>query len=289
MTAEIRGVAASAPRPSRRRRFYLVAGVLFLLLGVPPLVVYVDARRDIARELQRVEAEIAEERARLEQVRLPCLRGEPIDDSARARLAPLLAVSARLADPKAFVSQPWDPGSSLPSESRDYLAGNRTLIAPLRSALSCTRLRPPGFAMEATAPDLTAWRRLVNLLVLAACERAEARDDRASAELFLDGARLGLETMRADTEGGPYLDALVGNAYSASCLRFLATLVASGRLQGDLHRELERELELIESGLPTAHESGSSTAWRGAANSASPVTSRAWRTRRSSATTGVWR
>ena len=69
---------------------------LLVVLAVPPVAIYLDARSDLARERRRVDAEIAIERARLEKVPLPCLRGQPPAERRRARLLPLFIPDEKL-------------------------------------------------------------------------------------------------------------------------------------------------------------------------------------------------
>lgn len=238
---------------TRRRRLLLGGMAVVIVLAGLPVAVYLEARSDIARELASLEVEIADERARVEALRHPCLRGEPIDEPAGPRLAPLLAdarfgaVMFRVRDRDRIAGQP------LVAATQAVLEEHRSAIEPLRAALRCTRDSPPLFEVPVARDHSSEVEGLVTLLLLAAYERAGAGDVRGAVELALDGARAVIVAFRAvGARDGPLWDAETGALHEKLALETLGDLVANMQTDAALRRQIERELDLLAASRPTA-------------------------------------
>lgn len=225
---------------------------MVVLAGLP-LAVYLDARSDIASELRQVELEIAEERARLEHVRLPCLRGEPIDEPGRARMLAVAEPRGSFEDGRIDVKQSG-LGAPLAPAERAELERHRSGLEALHDALRCTRVTPPSFKAGELGVPL-GYEHLQRLLALEANERAAKRDARGAVECHLDVARLGLAVLReGDGESAPLESAFVGAWIQAEACRALGVLVATVSMEESLLAQIARELDVLDAAAPRADE-----------------------------------
>ncbi len=213
---------------------------LFTAVPIVALVIAGNlwARSRFAAYEETWKRDLAAERARIAALRMPVLRGEPLDENAAARYMPLLAdlgggyPGTGRRDPdfdkltrdlfKAAYAAPRDP---LPPRVQQLLEHRRALLVSTREATRCTRV-DWAFQYErggqAPIVSLLAARWLADLLVIEGHERAQAGDLQGAAERYLDVARFGADLATQ----GVLIHGLVGVGMGLG-LRALGALLTS--------------------------------------------------------------
>jgi len=222
--------------------------ILIALLYVASLIAAEWGRRSLRAYGEIWKNDVAAERARVAERRLPVLQGPPLDENAAARYTTIL----EQLDPgeiKPLFTAAKVLAGTLPPETSAVLAKHRGEIQEIEKALRCTRCDwatkfEQGY--DAPQPSFLGLRFLVNLLLVDARERVASGDVRG-------GVMRCLETIRLTTDDGTsgiFFQVICAVADQRRALVELGQLVATGRPEVPLD-EIENALAELEPYAPT--------------------------------------
>lgn len=194
---------------------------------------------------------IAAEQERLASIRMPVLRGTPLDENAAPRYQKLMDRVEKIVDATLSSTAKTGPGVSIPPSAAKRVAENQPAIAQLREAVRCTRcnweIKLEDGPMAKT-PKLLPALVLTNLLVIEGHQRAAAGDPAGAAERYLDAARFG-----ADFGAGMLIMIMVGETIEERAMDALGRLIVSTKTGTLLPlADLDRQLARLEPVLPSA-------------------------------------
>lgn len=229
----------------------LLAGLACLGLGWAGFRLAADAwgTHRTARLRAEIAPEVAAERARVAALRMPVLRGEPIDGNAAPVYRKLLAdVSAwpERRDPDKTPLSHFELSSKrvldpLPEPVLKALEAHRGDVAALAEAVRHTRVDwglDYSRDLYLQGPPLGATQWLAGLVIAEARERARAGDLRGASERLLDLARFG-----ADKGAATFPD-------DWNALTVLGRLAVSDAGDEIPVADVLRELDLLEATVP---------------------------------------